>query len=288
VFFVCACDGANSGQAGFWSSTASERGFVINDWSGDNWKLRQYTGTTYHRYGHLLHAIGADGSFRDYTWALNTSDWLVPKNFIIAAQNDETSDNFKDYKNYEFRIGRVYHRGVKAWYGEVIGYDRVLSEAEVRGVENYLYNKWFGGGPAEPPQSIGEGTAVSVKNGGTLDFGGQAARVSTLRAGDGTLANYSSLAVSEAVELELDEEGRVIPLDLCGDVTFGGEGLTIPLRIAGGATPAKSPTRQEAVRVVDGPVTGGLEKEPGLRRWNLGREGLVWSFWRLGFLMMLR
>ena len=222
LFLVCKVDRKAGSQEGFLDVGNTERGIMVNEANETYFVLRPYTGTTYHKYGYLLHVIGEDGTFSDYTTTLNTTSFKSPNTFILSAQLDETSGAFGDYQNKTYYLGRGWHRGVRAWFGEVIGYDRLLSKAEVADVEAYLKNKWFTVGPvggAVP--TLAEDTSVSLKNGGTLDLGGAAATVDSLYT-DATGGSFVG-DVTLTGTLTVDVRGAqtiTSPLMVDGDLTL--------------------------------------------------------------------
>ena len=227
LFLVCKCDGKVAGQQGFFTGP-SENGIMVNNGWDDCFGLRPYTGTTYHKYGFLLHAIGESVAY-DYTYEPATvrasvSCFQVPYTFIIAAQCDESSNAFSNYKDKSVWLGRGYHRGVKAWFAEVIGYDRLLSAAEVADVEAYLKNKWFTADPvAEPEPVLAADASVSLKNGGTLDLSGAAATVDSLDVGraGGSFVGDVTLTGNLTVDFE-GAQTMSAPLMVDGDLTVTG------------------------------------------------------------------
>ena len=224
LFLVCKVDGKAGSQEGFLDVGNNERGIMVNEANTTRFVMRPYTSTTYHKYGYLLHVIGEDGTFSDYTATPNTTTFNVPNTFILSAQCDETSGAFADYQNKTYYLGRGWHRGVRAWFGEVIGYERLLSEAEVADVEAYLKKKWFTVGPAEGGlPALAEDTSVTLKNGGAIDLGGAAATVDSLYTdasggsfvGDVTLTGTLTVDVRGATSL-------AAPLAVDGNVTVTG------------------------------------------------------------------
>lgn len=224
LFLVCKVDRKAGSQEGFLDVGNTERGIMVNEANETYFVLRPYTGTTYHKYGYLLHVIGEDGTFSDYTTTLNTTSFKSPNTFILSAQLDETSGAFGDYQNKTYYLGRGWHRGVRAWFGEVVGYDRLLSKAEVADVEAYLKNKWFTVGPVEGAvPALADDTSVSLKNGGTLDLGGAAATVDSLYT-DATGGSFMG-DVTLTGTLTVDFEGATslaAPLAVDGDLTVTG------------------------------------------------------------------
>ena len=222
LFLVCKVNGKAGSQEGFLDVGSTERGIMVNEANSTYFAMRPYTGTTYHKYGYLLHVIGEDGTFSDYTTTPNTTTYKVPNTFILSAQCDETSGAFGDYQNKTYYLGRGWHRGVRAWFGEVIGYDRLLSKAEVADVEAYLKNKWFTIGPVEGAvPTLAEDTSVSLKNGGTLDLGGASATVDSLYtdATGGSFVGDVTLTGTLTVDVR-GAQAIASPLTVDGDLTL--------------------------------------------------------------------
>ena len=228
LFLVCKVNGKAGSQEGFLDVGSTERGIMVNEANSTYFAMRPYTGTTYHKYGYLLHVIGEDGTFSDYTTTPNTTTYKVPNTFILSAQCDETSGAFGDYQNKTYYLGRGWHRGVRAWFGEVIGYERLLSEAEVADVEAYLKKKWFTVGPAEGAvPALAEDTSVSLKNGGTLDLDGAAATVDSISVGraGGSFVGDVTLTGNLTVDFE-GAQTMSAPLAVDGDLTVTGASVS--------------------------------------------------------------
>jgi len=88
-------------------------------------------------------------------------------------------------------------------YAEVIAFDRVLSEVEVRRVENYLSEKWRGqkiwtDAQLAAPAVLPAATALEVATDATLDLNGVSVTVASL-AGNGTITNSSAKAATLTV-----------------------------------------------------------------------------------------
>ena len=228
LFLVCKVNGKAGSQEGFLDVGSTERGIMVNEANSTYFAMRPYTGTTYHKYGYLLHVIGEDGTFSDYTTTPNTTTYKVPNTFILSAQCDETSGAFGDYQNKTYYLGRGWHRGVRAWFGEVIGYERKLTEAEVADVEAYLKKKWFTVGPAEGAvPALAEDVSVSLKNGGTLDLGGAAATVDSISVGrsGGSFVGDVTLTGNLTVDFE-GAQTMSAPLAVDGDLTVTGASVS--------------------------------------------------------------
>lgn len=98
-------------------------------------------------------------------------------------------------------------------YAEVIAFDRVLSEVEVRRVENYLSEKWQGkkiwtDAQLEAPAVLPAATALEVATDATFDLNGVSVTVASL-SGNGTITNSSSRAATLTVTGDATFTGRV-------------------------------------------------------------------------------
>ena len=106
--------------------------------------------------------------------------------------------------SYFWPMGRSYHGKV----GEVVAYNRLLTETELRAVENYLARKWLGKsvhaqGPdgAEAERRLPALAAVCVGKRGTLDLNGENLHVAAL-SGAGRIINSRATPVDLTVEGE--------------------------------------------------------------------------------------
>lgn len=109
-------------------------------------------------------------------------------------------------------------RSFDGWICETIAYDRVLSDEEVRQVENYLTTKWQGVGPIPTPEDK-IGGAVRVEKGAelTLAAGTQA----TLAASAGTV--NGNVTVANPYVVTVDPENRLVDC-----VTVNGTATIVP------------------------------------------------------------
>ena len=106
--------------------------------------------------------------------------------------------------NFTPAIG--WYNGTGRYYGgdycEVLAFDRVLTEREMRIVENYLSEKWLNrtiwNEIEATPALLPSGTALTVETGATLDLAGCSATVASL-SGNGTITNSSETAATLTV-----------------------------------------------------------------------------------------
>ena len=87
-------------------------------------------------------------------------------------------------------------------YCEVLAFERVLTEHEMRIVENYLSEKWLNrtiwNDTQTAPAPLPAGTALTVETGAMLDLAGCSATVASL-SGNGTITNSSDTAATLTV-----------------------------------------------------------------------------------------
>ena len=298
VILVGQMDGSAVGQSGFWQSGASESGFYITSgsYSGGICYLRTYTGTTYHRYGYLQHALGIDTKtgeelFYDHTMTPSSSgDFPCPSAFIIVSELDDDANNFASYKNATDYLGVGYHKGYVGWLCEVLAYDRCLTADEVRIMEGLLMDKWMRGTPTAPYVEerpvLAAGSGLAVTGGGSVDCGGAALTLSTFGGNDGSVSNYASLEVTDKFVFDV-VGGEIKKLTVDGDLTIGSQAVAMFLNAD---TLDRSKSIQPALEVT-GTVSGGsLATAEGLpRKWTWSRLGdKIWEVCKNGLLLFVR
>ena len=175
----------------------------------------------------------------------------------------------------------------------------VVSERDeqIARVEDYLMKKWGikEGGVKSYADVFAEGSDLAMGGTGVLDAQGAAVSVATLTGTGGSVTNFSQLAVTDSIVLDV-VNGVVSPLSLYGDVTFGtaANGHDIPVYIDDWRTLDAAHPSQRAVSVqaADGAtpptVTGTLHSADALRNWALTRSGNTWSVARTGLMLIFR
>jgi len=110
-------------------------------------------------------------------------------------------------------------RNYRGEIGELLVYNRTLSENEREQVEEYLMDKWLSG--VLPKYNLPEGVAIELSNGGVLNLNGDNHTVATviLGAGGGSVVN-GTLTVTDTLVITVNPDGSTDPLDL-GNVVFG-------------------------------------------------------------------
>lgn len=112
--------------------------------------------------------------------------------------------------------------GVKL--GEIILFDRALSDQEMDCVENYLAKKWFG---IDVPGYVSAAGSVAVDPGAVLTVLGDGFSAGAL-SGGGVVNGDVSLVPGGVIAAELDGEGAVRTLTVNGTLTVGGGTVTVP------------------------------------------------------------
>lgn len=296
VIIVGQMDGSAIGQSGFWQSTNSECGFYITSgsFSGGTCTLRTYTGTTYHRYGYLQHALGINTKtgaelFYDHTLMTSEVDFPCPSAFIIVSELDDDANNFASYKNATDYLGVGYHKGYVGWLCEVLAYDRCLTEEEVHTMEELLMNKWMRGTPTAPYVEdrpvLASGSGLSVTGGGAVDCGGAALTLSALGGNDGNVFNYSSLTVTDRFVFEV-VGGKVDTVTVNGNLTIGSQAVA---ELLNGNALDQRYSHQPALSVTGAVAGGGLTTIEGLpAKWNWKRIGeTVWAICKTGMVILI-
>lgn len=102
--------------------------------------------------------------------------------------------------------------------GEVLAYDRALSEKETALIHSYLGHKWVS---SEIPEvSIGANIAVNDLSidGGTVGFDGAAATIANLT-GAGSMTDAASIKVTGTITAKVSQSGSVFTADCAVDLT---------------------------------------------------------------------
>ena len=110
--------------------------------------------------------------------------------------------------------------------GEVILYTRWLPDSEIKKVEAYLRQKWYGTStPGTRPASVG---TLDVASGATLSVAGGAPIETAGLAGGGTVAGSVALAEGAVIRARVDASGEIVDsLSVTGDVDFSHGGTVV-------------------------------------------------------------
>jgi len=177
-------------------------------------------------YNSLAGVWGSDGS--DFGIRMDSStSWQSALTLTYALFNDQTtfvidgqaSNQFAQNKPHilygqrsagytcNVALGNYIYtqttpRSYTGYIGEVIAYDRILSQAEREQIEDYLADKWLGyrlhSGAPQSENILPPGTALSLANRAVLDLGGVSQTVASL-SGEGTITNSSGTAATLTV-----------------------------------------------------------------------------------------
>ena len=233
----------------------------------------------------------------DYTETGATSVSMSSNPLLLTAGSETWQG---DYRNYTCRwvLGcNMNNNGKAQEMAEVICYTERLTDEQIARVEDYLMKKWGikEGGVKSYADVFAEGSDLTMGGTGVLDAQGGAVSVATLTGTGGSVTNFSQLAVTDSIVLDV-VNGVVSPLSLYGDVTFGtaANGHDIPVYIDDWRTLDAAHPNQRAVSVqaADGAtppsVTGTLHSADALRNWALTRSGNTWSVARTGLMLIFR
>ena len=233
----------------------------------------------------------------DYTETGATSVSMSSNPLLLTAGSETWQG---DYRNYTCRwvLGcNMNNNGKAQEMAEVICYTERLTDEQIARVEDYLMKKWGikEGGVKSYADVFAQGSDLAMGGTGVLDAQGGAVSVATLTGTGGSVTNFSQLAVTDSIVLDV-VNGVVSPLSLYGDVTFGtaANGHDIPVYIDDWRTLDAAHPSQRAVSVqaADGAtpptVTGTLHSADALRNWALTRSGNTWSVARTGLMLIFR
>lgn len=166
------------------------------------------------------------------TW---TSSYQNNKPNIIVAQRDNeirSSTDSTRWASPRFRpqlgsyVNYTNARGFRGDYCEVIAFNRILTDDELKYVENYLYRKWIDATAtlhANVPEpvvrdSIANAPAVRVDGDATLDLNGKSLTVASL-AGFGKVVNSAETPARLTVTGDYSFRGTIgsgVVVDNCG------------------------------------------------------------------------
>ena len=164
------------------------------------------------------------------------------------------------------------------WICESIAYDRCLSDAERRQVENYLIAKWRGTGAIASNTAVGGN--VTVAGGATLTAAsGSSLAVGTL-AGAGAISGNVS---ADGFEVTVKPNGTVDKLTVDGTVTFNA-GAHLQVNDFSYLVNGNFETFLDATDSVGTFATSNLEKPYG---WTL-RNGRGQVYRANGFMLIFR
>lgn len=203
--------------------------------------------------GDTLHINGVDIPLVKMT----TTHALGDDVFLLSFRLGDAHRDLDSARLFNFHgLNRNFQdRGARQWVGEVICYERALTDAEYAAVEGYLARKWkaSGTGPLpEAPALFADGAGLELAAGGTF-------------AGDVRL--NGPFVVDAAHRTTLD------PVVVAGSLTLGARATAHVrnyLNLEGG--------RRHPALVVQGEATGDFAEVRGLvGGWRFVRAGGTWS-----------
>ena len=215
---------------------------------------------------------------------------------VFSARMDGVEEHF-----YNIGLGTPAARGTvvgkycgnssfQGLVGEVIAYDRVLTDGEMEQVEAYLMAKWKtatwteGNPPAETERGFLDGSALAVGSGASVDLGPAAVTVGTLR-NDGTGGSITG-DISVTGEFVVDAQGRstISPVAVSGSVAIGPAATATVLRIGN-----LERNRRHDALTATGMLTGDFATVNGFTgSWRAARSSNAWYLDASPFVMILR
>lgn len=142
---------------------------------------------------------------------------LGPERFSFRYLEGRKTEHFGSYGQSSQFSG-----GVKI--GELILFDRALTDGEMASVEAYLAKKWF---DIDTPGYMSAAGDVRVAAGATLTVLGEGFTVESL-SGGGTVDGDVTLEENGSIAVAADAGGAVGTLTVNGTLTLGGGTLTVP------------------------------------------------------------
>jgi hypothetical protein len=117
-----------------------------------------YNGCSYLRLGDVFRLNGAEGYGRD---SGISKQFVLGEAFVLTAMINGTYDR----TGYNSFPGYYVNRSPEMLVSEVIAYDRVLSDEEIREIERYLTAKWIENDGEIPPRNdtvLANGSTITI------------------------------------------------------------------------------------------------------------------------------
>ena len=229
------------------------------------------------RYGSVGDYVSLDGVVcRDDALTLGAGTVRVLATRLDPANHADMTAFLNERGSLEHPTGlgyySVWNGAFEGAVGEVIAYDRALTDDEMTRVERYLVAKWKGAAWTEGWPPAEEESAFAPSAGLTL-AGAQ---------GGGTIAG--DIAFDGTFVIDAQGETTLAPIVIRGSLTLG-ENARVEVRnlkkLRRGA--------RHAVLRVEGAVTGDFAAVDGLRgRWIWGRTGDEWYLQSAGMAVIIR
>lgn len=204
--------------------------------------------------GDTLHINGADIPLV----AMTTTHRLGSDVFLLSFRLGDAHRDLESNRHFNFHgLNRNFQdRGAKQRVGEVICYERALTDEEYAAVEGYLTRKWIASGTGPLPATpavFADGAGLSLSGGG------------------GTVAG--DVRLNGPLVVDARNRTALAPLVVTGNLVIGDAATVLVrnyLNLAGAA-------RHPAL-VVQGAVTGDFADVQGLAgAWRFVRAGNTWS-----------
>ncbi len=216
--------------------------------------------------GDTLHINGVDIPLVTMT----TTHRLGSDVFLLSFRLGDAHQDLDSVRLYNHHgLNRnLNDRGAKQWVGEMICYERALTDDEYAAVEGYLTRKWIASGTGPLPSTpavFADGAGLSLSGGG------------------GTFTG--DLRLNGPFVVDARDRTALTPLVVTGDLVLG-DAATVRvcnyLNLEG--------NRRHPALVVQGGVTGDFAEVRGLERaWRFVRTGGTWSVLHaLGTWLILR
>ncbi len=287
VFVVAALSGTQSGNGGLWGISGLDRGFRFAN------NTTRIEGDD----GHVRPTLPGDRVCVDGVFdGGQATDFASGVTRVFSARMDGDASHFAN-----IGLGTPAARGTvvgkycsnssfQGLVGEVIAYDRVLTDGEMEQVEAYLAAKWKtatwteGNPPAEYEDGFLDGAALSVGSGASVDLGAAAVTVGTLR-NDGTGGSITG-DISVTGEFVVDAQGRstISPVAVSGSVAIGPAATATVLGIGN----LEKGRRHDGL-TASGGLSGVFASVSGLAgSWRAGQSASAWYLDASPFVMIVR
>ena len=233
----------------------------------------------------------AFASCGDY-FVLNGTKTMIEYNKSPSFANRETTYRLfvsrsawhadTNYENVTDAIGSYENRDCDMMISEVISYDHVLSDDEIRQVDKYLAEKWCAAGPIPAPAQVFSSTSTLAVDGGEADVSGLGGTsVGTLGSGPMGGTVTGDIAAS-AFAYDAKDATDALPLNVAGGLTIA-EGADFT------ATGLGNLRRTSWTLLTSGSATGEFDSfSAGPRKWAFKAGDASWGISPFGFLLQLK
>ena len=209
VFIVGHVAGSQPGFGGMFGQTAADKGIRFGNDSAPITYLRNSSGDDFVNSGGTCFLNGESAS-------LTVDVGLSP--FVLTQYGGANTGNHEDWNStIRTTLGHYNYSQASRYFwgelGELLVYDRALSNEERTMVDGYLMTKWLSS--SMPTYETPEGMVIELSNGGVLNLGGASntQTVSTVicGAGGGNVMN-GTLVITDAFVINVKPDGSTDPL----------------------------------------------------------------------------